>query len=161
MREFGDGSGAGDDDTAPITIYDIQAAEESKVRVRALPRLTRQALRLAWAAGRVDFTISTLLQIIGGGGIVVLLLLGQQALQANSGSGDISVSATSGPVDLRSASGSLTIGIADNLPAWLDLNSVSGDIRIGLESTVQPEPGEPYITVRARTASGDIAIYRA
>jgi hypothetical protein len=82
MSEFGDGSGAGDDDTAPITIYDIQAAEESKVRVRALPRLTRQALRLAWAAGRVDFTISTLLQIIGGGGIVVLLLLGQQALQA-------------------------------------------------------------------------------
>jgi ATP-binding cassette subfamily B protein len=82
MREFGEGSGAGDDDTAPITIYDIQAAEESKVRVRALPRLTRQALRLAWAAGRVDFTISTLLQIIGGGGIVVLLLLGQQALQA-------------------------------------------------------------------------------
>ena len=82
MSEIGDGSGAGDDDTAPITIYDIQAAEESKVRVRALPRLTRQALRLAWAAGRIDFTVSTLLQIIGGGGIVVLLLLGQEALQA-------------------------------------------------------------------------------
>ena len=82
MSEIGDGSGAGDDDTAPITIYDIQAAEESKVRVRALPRLTRQALRLAWAAGRIDFTISTLLQIIRGGGIVVLLLLGQEALQA-------------------------------------------------------------------------------
>jgi hypothetical protein len=44
--------------------------------------LTRQALRLAWAAGRIDFTVSTLLQIIGGGGIVVLLLLGQEALQA-------------------------------------------------------------------------------
>ena len=51
MSEIGDGSAAGDDDTAPITIYDIQAAEESKVRVRALPRLTRQALRLEWAAG--------------------------------------------------------------------------------------------------------------
>ena len=49
MSEIGDGSGAGDDDTAPITIY--EAAEESKVRVRALPRLTRQALRLEWAAG--------------------------------------------------------------------------------------------------------------
>jgi hypothetical protein len=55
----------------------------------------------------------------------------------------------------------LTVGIADNLPAWVDLSSASGDIRIGLESTNQPEPGEPYITLRARTASGDIAIYRA
>jgi hypothetical protein len=64
-------------------------------------------------------------------------------------------------VDLRSASGSVTVGVADNLPAWLDLNSVSGDIRLGLESTIQPEPGEPYITLRARTASGNIAIYRA
>jgi DUF4097 and DUF4098 domain-containing protein YvlB len=82
-------------------------------------------------------------------------------LQAKSGSGDIGVTSTNGSVDLRSASGSLTVGVADNLPTWLDLNSVSGDIRIALESTTPPEPGEPYISVRARTASGDIGIYRA
>ena len=75
------GPEAGDEDTRPVTIYDIQAAEDSKVRVRALPRLTRQALRIAWAAGRREFVVSTLLQIIGGGGIV-LLLLGQKGLQA-------------------------------------------------------------------------------
>ena len=44
MSEFGDGSGAGDDDTAPITIYDIQAAEESKVRVRADARFHGDAV---------------------------------------------------------------------------------------------------------------------
>jgi ATP-binding cassette, subfamily B, bacterial len=76
------GPEAGDEDTGPVTIYDIQAAEESKVRVRALPRLTRQALRIAWAAGRSEFVVSTLLQIIGGAGIALLLLLGQQGLQA-------------------------------------------------------------------------------
>jgi hypothetical protein len=27
----------GDDDAGPVTIYDIQGPEESKVRVRALP----------------------------------------------------------------------------------------------------------------------------
>jgi hypothetical protein len=75
-------AGAGDEDTGPVTIYDIQAAEESKVRVRALPRLTGQALRIAWAAGRREFLLSTLLQIIGGGGIALLLLVGQQGLQA-------------------------------------------------------------------------------
>ena len=96
----------------------------------------------------------------GSGDVVVKSLQGAE-LQAKSGSGDIGVAATSGSVELRSASGSVTVGVADNLPAWLDLSSVSGDIRIGLDSTTQPEPGEPYITVRARTASGDIAIHRA
>ena len=51
--------------------------------------------------------------------------------------------------------------MADLLPAWLDLSSVSGDIRIALESTAPPEPGAAYVTIRARTASGDIAVYRA
>jgi DUF4097 and DUF4098 domain-containing protein YvlB len=96
-----------------------------------------------------------------GSGEVVVQFLRSASLLANSGSGDIAVSSTSGSVELRSASGSLTVGVADNLPAWLDVNSASGDIRIGLESTTQPEPGEPYITLRARTASGDIAIHRA
>jgi DUF4097 and DUF4098 domain-containing protein YvlB len=96
----------------------------------------------------------------GTGEVVVKSLRGAN-LQANSGSGDIAVSATTGSVDLRSASGSLTVGVADNLPAWLDVNSVSGDIRIGLESTTPPEPGESYLTLRARTASGDISIHRA
>ena len=96
-----------------------------------------------------------------GSGDVVLQSLDGTNLQANSGSGDIGITATSGSVDLRSASGSLTVGVADNLPTWLDLNSVSGDIRIALESSSPPAPGEPYISVRARTASGDIGIYRA
>jgi DUF4097 and DUF4098 domain-containing protein YvlB len=95
----------------------------------------------------------------GSGAVVVKSLRGD--LQANSGSGDIGIAATKGSVDLRSASGSLTIGVTDNLPAWLDLSSVSGDIRIALESTTRPGPGEPYISLRARTASGDIAIHRA
>jgi DUF4097 and DUF4098 domain-containing protein YvlB len=94
------------------------------------------------------------------GNVVVRSLRGSQ-LQANSGSGDIAVTSTSGSVDLRSASGSLTIGIADRLPAWLDLTSVSGAIRIALESTGPPAKGAPYVAVRARTASGDIDVCRA
>jgi hypothetical protein len=59
MSDFAASPEAGDEDTGPVTIYDIQSAEDSKVRLRALPRLTRQALRLAWAAGPRDFMIST------------------------------------------------------------------------------------------------------
>jgi putative adhesin len=83
------------------------------------------------------------------------------AVQASTGSGDITVAATSGPVDLRAASGTLTVGVADGLPAWVDLDSSSGEVRIALESTRQPPPGEAYVSVRATTASGDIAVYRA
>jgi len=94
------------------------------------------------------------------GDVVVRSLHGSE-LQANSASGDIEVNSTSGSVDLRSASGSLTIGVAEQLPAWLDLTSVSGEIRIALESSSPPEKGSPYVAVRARTASGDIAVFRA
>jgi hypothetical protein len=43
------GPEAGDEDTRPVTIYDIQAVEDSKGSRQALPRLTRQALQIAWA----------------------------------------------------------------------------------------------------------------
>jgi hypothetical protein len=82
MNDFVPGPETDETDTGPVTIYDVQSAENAKVRVRALPRLTRQALRLAWAAGPKEFMISTLLQVIGCGGIVLLLLLGQEGLQA-------------------------------------------------------------------------------
>jgi hypothetical protein len=96
-----------------------------------------------------------------GSGTVVIRSLHESALQASSGSGDIAIPSTTGSVDLRSASGSLTVGVADDLPAWLDLNSVSGQIRITLEASGEPGPDEPYVSVRARTASGEIAVYRA
>jgi len=96
-----------------------------------------------------------------GSGDVTVQSVHHASVQANSASGDIAVDSTSGSVDLRTASGGLSIGVADQLPAWLDLHSVSGEIRISLESTAEPTPGEPYVSVRGRTASGDITVYRA
>ncbi len=128
----------------------------------SVSRVDGDAARLSSGSGDVSVSeVYCPLSAKSGSGDVVVKSLRGAELQAKSGSGDIGVAATSGSVDLRSASGSLTVGVADNLPAWLDVSSVSGDIRIGLDSTTQPEAGEPYITVRARTASGDIAIYRA
>lgn len=96
-----------------------------------------------------------------GSGDVTVNSVHHDHVQAKSGSGDIAVNSTSGSVDLRTASGSLTVGVADGLPAWLDLDSGSGQIRIGLDSTHQPPPHQPYVSVRARTASGDITVHRA
>jgi hypothetical protein len=46
--------------------------------------LTRQALHIAWASGRSEFVVATLLQVIAGGGIALLLLLGQQVCKHSS-----------------------------------------------------------------------------
>jgi DUF4097 and DUF4098 domain-containing protein YvlB len=96
-----------------------------------------------------------------GSGRVTVRWVHHHHVQANSGSGDLAVTKTSGTVDLRTASGSLTVGVADGLPAWLDLDSGAGEIRIGLDSTHQPPPHESYVSIRARTASGDITVHRA
>ncbi len=84
-----------------------------------------------------------------------------EALRANTASGDITVTATSGSAEIRTASGSVRIGVADSLPAWLDLNSRSGSVDIELDHTGPPATDDPYVAIRAITASGDIAIVRA
>ena len=96
-----------------------------------------------------------------GSGHIDITSLNRADLQASSGSGEVLVTSTTGSVDIRSASGSVSVGVADRLATWLDLSSVSGRVAIGLEAINQPEPGEPYISVRARTASGDIGVFRA
>lgn len=83
------------------------------------------------------------------------------ALRVNTASGDINVGRTTGSVEGRSASGDINVAVADSLPAWLQLSSVSGEVLIGLDAAEQPEEGEPYVSIRANTASGDISISRA
>ncbi len=96
-----------------------------------------------------------------GSGDIRLERLRSAALTGSTGSGDISVPSTTGSVDLRSASGSIAVGVAEGLPAWLDLNTVTGEISIDLDPSQQPTEGQPYVTLRCRTASGEIDISRA
>ena len=82
-------------------------------------------------------------------------------MRASTASGDINIGSTTGSLELRTASGDVTVGVADDLPAWLDLRSVSGEVHIDLDATGQPAEGEPYVTITASTASGDVSIHRA
>lgn len=83
------------------------------------------------------------------------------ALRANTASGDMTINATTGSIEARTASGSVRVGVAELLPVWLDLNAGSGSVDIDLEHTEVPGPDEPYVAIRAVTASGDISITRA
>lgn len=125
-------------------------------------RVTGSGSRLSSGSG--DIVVGEALCPVtakSGSGDLLIRTLRQADLRASSGSGDIAVPATSGSVDLRSASGSLTVGVADRLTAWLDLSSTSGAVRVAMDACNAPTEGQPYVSIRARTASGEIAVYRA
>jgi len=118
--------------------------------------------RLSTGSGHVSIGTATCpVSAKSGSGHIDIKSLEGSDLQASSGSGELVVSSTTGSVDVRTAAGQVSIGVANRLATWLDLSSGSGEVRIGLDAIREPEPGEPYISIRARTASGDIGVFRA
>lgn len=79
-----------------------------------------------------------------------------------SGSGDLQVGrVVSGKVSAKAASGDVQIGVAAGTAAWLDLNTVSGDVVNALDDATAPADGERVVEIRATTVSGDVLIRRA
>ncbi|HZM32249.1 MAG TPA: DUF4097 family beta strand repeat-containing protein [Acidimicrobiales bacterium] len=66
-----------------------------------------------------------------------------------------------GEVVMETAFGDLEIGIREGTAAWLDVNSKSGRVRSHLEEADEPGPADETVTVRGRTAFGDVVIRRA
>jgi DUF4097 and DUF4098 domain-containing protein YvlB len=80
---------------------------------------------------------------------------------ATSGSGDVRVELADGPsVRAETARGDVQIGVPDGVPTYLDLKTVTGQIRCDLEPGEKPAEGERSLTLRARTVSGDITVVR-
>ncbi|WP_329004282.1 DUF4097 domain-containing protein [Kribbella sp. NBC_00709] len=80
---------------------------------------------------------------------------------ATSGSGDVTVEIADGPsVQAETARGDVRIGVPAGLPAYLDLKTVTGQIRCDLEPGQKPAEGERALMLRARTVSGDITVVK-
>jgi DUF4097 and DUF4098 domain-containing protein YvlB len=80
---------------------------------------------------------------------------------ATSGSGDVTVEIADAPsVQAETARGDVQIGVPDGLPTYLDLKTVTGQIRCDLEPGEKPAEGERALTLRARTVSGDITVVK-
>jgi DUF4097 and DUF4098 domain-containing protein YvlB len=80
---------------------------------------------------------------------------------ATSGSGDVRVEYADGPsVRAETARGDVQIGVPDGVPTFLDLKTVTGQIRCDLEPGPQPDEGERSLMLRARTVSGDITVHK-
>ena len=74
------------------------------------------------------------------------------AAEIRTARGDIEIAeATSGTVVLRTAAGSITVGVAAGVSASLDAGTTNGRIHNALQNT-----GTPTLTIHATTATGDI-----
>lgn len=93
----------------------------------------------------------------GSGDVTVETLSGDLSL--STGTGDLTVErTTSGRLDLVTASGDVRIGVVAGTPVWTDLSTVTGSIASDLPATGAPAEGQDHVEVRARTATGDIAL---
>jgi DUF4097 and DUF4098 domain-containing protein YvlB len=80
---------------------------------------------------------------------------------ATSGSGDVTVEAADGPsVVAESARGDVHVGVPAGTRTYLDLKTVTGDIRCDLDPSDRPAEGQSSLALRARTVSGDITVVR-
>ena len=84
-------------------------------------------------------------------------------LTVRSVSGDLRIGSTArGDVSLTSVSGDIDVGIAAGTRTYLDVHSISGQMRSDLDVSSAPHAeGGPDVQLRAKTVSGDVTIRRA
>jgi hypothetical protein len=83
------------------------------------------------------------------------------AVRFRAGSGRAMLGAIYDDVDLASGSGEISVGVPAGVPARLDLTTGSGQVDPQLAISQTPTAGSRAITIRARTGSGDIHLFRA
>lgn len=95
----------------------------------------------------------------GSGDLQVRVVHG--AVRSRCGSGDARLNEVYGDVDLVSGSGGLEIGLPTGVSAKLDVHTGSGQVRSDLPIEDTPREAKCKITVRARTGSGNVRLFRA
>jgi hypothetical protein len=83
-------------------------------------------------------------------------------VRMRTGTGQATIGAAGGDVDFTSGSGGLSVGLRRGQPARVDVVTGAGQLRsdIAVED-VPPANSERAITIKARTGSGDVRIFRA
>lgn len=94
------------------------------------------------------------------GNMVVKHSSGEVELKSSHGNLRVE-DALRGSVTLRTANGSLGVGVREGTAAWLDLNSSSGKIRNELGSATGPGAAQETLEVLARTSHGDVVVRRS
>jgi len=109
--------------------------------------------RIGEAAGTVE--------VDGANGVVTIdRALGD--VTARNANGRIEIGeVVRGTVTMTTAAGSLEVGVREGSAAWLDLNTVAGQVRNELLVGGAPAAGEDSVAITARTYVGNIVVRRA
>jgi hypothetical protein len=85
------------------------------------------------------------------------------SVRATSASGDFQLgNVARGQTNIHSASGDVTIGVAEGTAVWMDISTISGDTRSELNvSDSSPSGSSATLELSIRTVSGDVVIRRA
>ena len=96
----------------------------------------------------------------GSGDALVRSLAGEVVY--TTGSGDLVIDeAASGRVSAKTASGDVRIGVPAGTPVWTDVTTSSGRLTSSLTGAGEPTPDQPFLEVRATTASGDVTLHQS
>lgn len=95
----------------------------------------------------------------GSGNVLARIVRG--AVRARCGSGSASFGEVHGDVDLASGSGAFEIGLPEGVTAQLNVTTGSGRVRSELPIDDAPNSSADPISIRARTGSGDVRLFRA
>ncbi|HEX2176205.1 MAG TPA: DUF4097 family beta strand repeat-containing protein [Nocardioidaceae bacterium] len=83
-------------------------------------------------------------------------------VKAQTGSGDVAVRrVVRGRIRAKAASGDLHVGVADGIPAWLDVKTLTGGVSNDLAATEPVGAEQEHVRLELNTVSGDIDIVRA
>ncbi|MBI5160571.1 MAG: DUF4097 family beta strand repeat protein [Micrococcales bacterium] len=118
----------------------------------AVLKASHGAVEIAESGGDVDARLSY-------GDLGIARARGSVAAKTAYGSVQIDDVST-GSIELDTGYGQVEVGVREGVAAWLDLASKQGRVRNELAGDRAPEPSQPTVSVRARTAYGDIAIRR-
>jgi len=91
----------------------------------------------------------------------LLVHVSRGTVRSRCGSGRAQLNEIHGDVDVVSGSGGLEIGLPSGVSAKLDVHTGSGRVRSELPIEDAPRTSAGGITVRARTGSGDVRVFRA
>jgi DUF4097 and DUF4098 domain-containing protein YvlB len=81
----------------------------------------------------------------------------QQDVSLSTASGDLVIDEMHrGQLAAKNVSGDIKVGIPAGVPVWTDISSMTGSVRSNLEGAGEPEEGQDFIELRAKTISGDV-----
>lgn len=175
---FGEASvstGSGD-----VRVDDLESAElrsgSGDINARAvggaaLAKTGSGDISLESAGGRVE---------LSSGSGDVRLGHAEGTVTAKTGSGDLEIGGSSGDIDLmtgtgdvklgavnggrvraRTGTGDVSIAVALGVAAYLDLNTVTGQVAVDLDEAEGPEGAEARTSLTVHSGSGDIHVRRA